>query len=171
MRMASGDADALRLLFVEYSGRIQSILRRTLNDPEEVREAVQDTFLKAWRQASAYRAGRGTVFTWLIFIARNAAIDRLRRNARRASVLAAYGAEESATAAPTFAPADHDRRETIDRYLAKLAPSQRQALELAFFSGYTQAEIAVAMRAPVGNVKNYLRRGLHQLRQLFPPHE
>ncbi len=168
-RMAAGDAAALRTFVDEMGSRVHGIVLRILRDPEAAREAVQDTFLKAWRQAGSYRADRGEVISWLVFIARNVAIDRVRRQARQRALLEALRDETDGVVPPpqeAFA-----RREAVSLGLARLAAPQRQALELAFFDGCTQAEIAAAMRTTVGNVKNHLARGLRKLRELFPAHE
>lgn len=163
-RMAAGEADALQLLYLELSATVHGVVRRILENPEDAREAVQDTFVKAWRNARAFDPARGEVVAWLVFIARHAAIDRVRKGARQRQLHAAFEREPAEHAA---APVDHfDRREEVARHLATLSPAQRRALELAFFGGCTQVQIAAAMQTPVGNVKNHLRRGLQKLRQI-----
>jgi RNA polymerase sigma-70 factor (ECF subfamily) len=163
--MAEGDAEALQLLYLEFSSLINGIVRRMLEDPEDAREAVQDTFIKAWRHARAYRPDRGEVVAWLVFIARHAAIDRVRQGARR-RLLYATLQRTSADVVALPAADQSDAREEVARRLDALSAPQRQALELAFFGGCTQVQIAAAMQTPVGNVKNHLRRGLQKLRQL-----
>lgn len=168
-RMADGDAEALQLLYLEFQAQVHGIARRILEDPEDAREAVQDAFIKAWRQAAAYRPERGEVVSWLVFIARNAAIDQLRKGARRRLLHQAFQREPIETSAPRYDWADGG--EILARHLSELSAAQRQALELAFFGGCTQAQIASAMGTPVGNVKNHLRRGLQKLRQLVTRHD
>lgn len=163
-RMASADAEALQLLYLQFNAQVHGVVRRILEDPEDAREAVQDTFIKAWRQAASYRPDRGEVVSWLVFIARHSAIDRLRKGARRRMLHEALQREPTEMSMP--ARELFDQRETLSRHLGELSPAQRQALELAFFGGCTQAQIAAAMQTPVGNVKNHLRRGLQKLRQL-----
>ena len=168
-RLAAGEGEAMQLLYLEFSPIVHGIVRRILEDPEDAREAVQDTFIKAWRQASTYRADRGEVVAWLVFIARHSAIDRVRQGARRRVLLDVlqYSTPGSvATVTDTF-----EQSEQLAHHLAQISSAQRQALELAFFSGCTQEEIATAMRMPVGNVKNHLRRGLSKLRQIVTRHE
>lgn len=168
-RMAAGDSEALQLLYLDFSARIHGVVRRILEDPEDAREAVQDTFIKAWRQAGSYRADRGEVVSWLVFIARHAAIDRLRQGARRRLLHEALQREPVDTPMPTRAA--FDEHALLARRLGELSPPQRQALELAFFNGCTQSQIAAAMQTPVGNVKNHLRRGLQKLRQIVTSHD
>ncbi len=165
-RLAAGETEAMQLLYLEFAATVHGIVRRILEDPEDAREAVQDTFIKVWRQASAYRPERGEVVAWLVYIARHSAIDRARKGARRRRLHDALQKSPAETAQP---PADLP--ETVTMHLTQLSAPQRQALELAFFSGYTQAEIARAMQTPVGNVKNHLRRGLAKLRQIVTRHD
>lgn len=167
--MAAGDSEALQLLYLQFGAQVHGVVRRILEDPEDAREAVQDTFVKAWRQASSYRAERGEVVSWLVFIARHAAIDRLRKGARRRLLHEALQREAVEPAMP--ARQLFDEQEFLSRHLAELSAPQRQALELAFFGGCTQAQIASVMQTPVGNVKNHLRRGLQKLRQIVTRHE
>lgn len=168
-RMAAGDSEALQLLYLDFGARIHGIVRRILEDPEDAREAVQDAFIKAWRQAKSYRPERGEVVSWLVFIARNAAIDRVRQGARRRLLHEALQRERIEPEMPSSGAFD-DRAVLADR-LGELSAPQRQAIELAFFKGCTQSQIAAAMQTPVGNVKNHLRRGLQKLRQLIARHD
>ncbi|MBL9194405.1 MAG: sigma-70 family RNA polymerase sigma factor [Opitutaceae bacterium] len=171
-RMASGDAEALTELHHAYVSILFGIARRILHDPEDVREVVQDTFVKAWNQAGQYRPERGEVSAWLVFMVRNTAIDRLRQRTRRAHAVA--GLADDLAGEQDLQPAPHEdaeRRDLLAHTLTELSTEQRRALELAFFNGCSQHEIAQAMSAPVGNVKNYLRRGLLKLRQLASRHD
>jgi len=163
VRMAAGDAEALQLLYLDFSSIVNGVVRRILEDPEDAREAVQDTFIKAWQKAGSYQPDRGEVVAWLVFIARHAALDRVRKGARRRLLYEALKRE--AAEATADSPAHVETRDEVVRRFAALSAPQRQALELAFFGGCTQAEIAAAMHTPVGNVKNYLKRGLQKLRQ------
>ena len=168
-RIAAGEAEALQLLYLELSPLVNGIVRRMLDDPEDAREIVQDTFIRAWRHARSFRAERGEVVSWLVFIARHAAIDRLRRGARQRLLHETLQREPAEPAASGVERSD--AHETVTRALAALSTPQRRALELAFFGGCTQAQIAAAMQTPIGNVKNHLRRGLQKLRQLASGHD
>jgi RNA polymerase sigma-70 factor (ECF subfamily) len=165
-RMAGGDDEALRELYGRHVDRIYGIAARILRDREEVREVVQDTFARAWNLAGRYRAERGEVVAWLVFMARNGAIDRIRRSGRRERMLAICRADAADDASPD---GWDDGREWLERQLGLLSRDQRRALELAFFQGCTQAEIAERIGTSVGNVKNHLRRGLMKLRRLVRP--
>lgn len=168
-RIRDGDTEALRELHDLLVGTARRVVHGILADPEDAREAVQDTFIKIWRQASRYQPARGEVVSWLVLIARHTALDRARRGARRRLLIERLAHLPTDPApAPTEA---FDQHELLARPLAELSPPQRRALELAFFAGCTQPEIAAAMAQPVGNVKNHLRRGLLKLRQLVARHD
>lgn len=167
--MAGGDTEALQLLYLDLSALVNGIVRRILEDPEDAREAVQDTFIRAWKNARSYRADRGEVVAWVVFIARHAAIDRVRQGARQRMLYEALQRETTETTTET--PETAEAREEVSRRLAALSGNQRQALELAFFAGCTQAQIAARMQISIGNVKNHLRRGLQKLRQLAHGHD
>ncbi len=176
-RLAAGEREAMQLLYHELAPVVHGIARRILEDPEDARDVVQDTFVKAWRQARTYRPERGEVVSWLVLIARNAAVDRVRRGARQQRLQAALerelaetAANDSAFGAPTAVETWEDG-EQIEHHLGQLTPAQRRALELAFFSGYTHHQISDTLRMPLGTVKNHLRRGLAKLRQLVASHE
>ena len=168
-RLVAGETEALQLLYLEFGPIVHGIVRRILEDPEDAREAVQDTFIKLWRQASSCSSDRGEVVSWLVFIARHVAVDRVRQGARRRllyETLQKQPSEPLASAAGAF-----DQQESLARDLGQLSAPQRKALELAFFSGCSPAEIALAMQTPVGNVKNHLRRGLSKFRQIVTRHD
>lgn len=169
-QMATGETQALTALHREFAPLLHGIAKRILNDSEDVREVVQDSFVKAWRRSAAYRPERGEVYGWMVFITRNEAIDRLRRSSRRAAALVRLQNEEQPSAG-VEPDEGFEQKELLDRNMAQLSADQRRALELAFFGGCSQAEIATAMRTPVGNVKNHLRRGLLKLRKLVDRHE
>ena len=164
----------MQLLYHELAPVLHGVARRILEDPEDAREVVQDTFVKAWRQAADYRADRGEVVSWLVFIVRRAAIDRLRRGVRQQRLQAALERElgdEAAVGGEPTAAERWEHGEEVDQHLNQLTLAQRRALELAFFSGYTHHQISSTLRMPLGTVKNHLRRGLLKLRQLVARHD
>jgi len=165
-RMADGDTAALQELHELMVARVHPIIGRILSDREEVREAIQDAFVKAWQRAGAYRSDRGEVISWLLFIARNTAIDRLRAKIRRDTAMTALAADPVTTDVESPAAPVFDQREALDAQLAALTAGQRQALELAFYSDCSQAQIAQHMGVPISTVKNHLNRGLTKLRRL-----
>ncbi len=168
--MARGEKAGLSSLYDQLSGPLYSLAYRMLADPTEAQDLIQDIFLQAWHTAGSYDPARGSVFSWLATLVRNRAIDRIRMRQRRTELLA--------EAAPDLQPAGGEdsggalwRREKADAVrtaLAGLDPDQLQAIELAYFSGLTQQEIAARLNAPLGTIKARIRRGLLKLKDLLP---
>ncbi|MBV9463643.1 MAG: sigma-70 family RNA polymerase sigma factor [Verrucomicrobiae bacterium] len=171
-RIARRDEEALGLLYDRFAGPLFSVACRILNDDRDAEDVVQEVFVKVWNSADRYRPERGKPFTWLAFLARNRAIDRLRsRKVRvraldeaREDWLANQGADE-----PTQTAGWNETAERVRSALAELPSEQKQALELAFFGGLTQSEIAERTRQPLGTIKARIRRGLLKLRGIVSP--
>jgi RNA polymerase sigma-70 factor (ECF subfamily) len=166
-RVAGGDADALGELYDHYGRVVFGVIYRMLGSPESAEEVAQNAFHSVWRQAAAYRPERGSVRTWLLAIARNAAIAWPRSLANLAS-------RESATAEPHALVDDvrvEDRviaslrAQRVRAAVASLPREQREVLSLAFWSGLSQAEIALRTGAPLGTVKSRVRLGMARLRE------
>lgn len=170
--MARGEKAAMAALYDQLSGPLYSLACRMLGDTGEAQDLTQDIFLQLWRTAASYEAGRGSVFAWAVTLTRNRAIDRIRTRQRRSELLTA--------AAPDLQPApagDPDTAGSVGRReksaavrsaLAELAPDQQQAIELAFFGGLTQQEIAARLNEPLGTIKARIRRGLLKLKDRLP---
>jgi len=166
--MSAGDEEALRMLYARHARPLHAIALAILHDTHEAQDALQESFVRIWQQAATYRAERSAPSTWMNFLTRNTAIDFLRRRQRRPVLL------ESDPGRDECAPGDaqsHLEMTLVAGCMNALPESQRIALELAYFKGCTQGEIAKAMRIPLGNVKNHLKRGLHRLRELYTRHE
>lgn len=169
----AADGRAVAALYDKYSGLVFSLGLRMLNDREAAEELVQEVFLRAWRQAVSYQPGLGRLSTWLLGIARNLAIDELRRRGARPQKSDGDVDEQLATYAAPQAedPAEqtirHAQRDEIQRALATLPATQRQVLELAYYGGLTQSEIAARLGDPLGTVKTRMRLGTQKLRELL----
>ena len=168
--MARGDKGALARLYDELARPLYSLAFRVLNDSAEAQDVVQDVFLQIWHKAAAYDTSRGSVFAWAATLTRNRAIDRVRMRKRRADLLA----ESAPDLQPASAGYDGDsagslwaseKAGAVRAALASLAPDQQKAVELAFFSGLTQQEIATRLNEPLGTIKARIRRGLLRLRE------
>ncbi len=163
------DESAIAALYDRYGGLAFGLAYRILGERSAAEDVVQDAFLGVWRRAVSFEAGRGSVRTWLLSIVHHRAIDRLRGVAGRARLDVPIDDFER-----VFAVGDawgevevRVQREVLQKCLVELPEAQRQTIEMAYFSGYTQQEIASAMSVPVGTVKGRLRIGLQKMRSML----
>jgi RNA polymerase sigma-70 factor (ECF subfamily) len=168
-RLRLRDPAALEELYDRHGGLLYSVILRIVGRPADAEEVLQEAWLQVWRSADRYDAGRGAVVAWLLTVARSRAIDRVR------SAVSRNRMEERVEADPPVSgdgpPEDVERgqvRERVRAALEVLAPQQRQVLELAYFSGLSQTEIAARLGAPLGTVKSWARQGLSKLREQLP---
>jgi RNA polymerase sigma-70 factor (ECF subfamily) len=170
-RTAAGDSDALLALHKRYANLVYSMAWRVLQDVGMAEEVTQDVFMKLWRQGQRYDPARGRFSAWLLSVTRFAAIDRLRQEGRRPSVVDLPGEDpEQQTALEQLLATDHaswERGQHLRLLLSQLPAEQRQVIELAYFSGLTHSELAEQLGLPLGTVKGRLRLGLERLRALW----
>jgi RNA polymerase sigma-70 factor (ECF subfamily) len=166
-RLAAGsDERALSDLYDRYQAQMYGLAMRITRDPALAQDAVQEAFVGVWRNAAKYAVGRSTVRTWVLSITHHRAIDILRRR-RPTSALPEVETAEPALTAPDVWP---EVAQTLDRAavgaaMAALSEPQREALQLAYFEGLTQVEIAERTGTPLGTVKSRVRLGLLALRR------
>ena len=166
-RIEGGDADALASLYDRHAARILGLTTRILGEAGEAEDVLQEVFLQVWRSPRRFDPSRGAVLTWLLVLARSRAIDRLRalRRRGRGREVPIEETPLSSSEPDLEAKVETARAGTvIRRALGELPAEQRRALELAYFGGYTQSEIADLTGAPLGTVKTRLRQGLMKLR-------
>ena len=169
-RMARGDRDALAELYDSLSRPLYSTAKYILNDASEAQDVVHDVFLALWKNAGTFDSRRGAAFSWAVTLTRNRSIDRLRTRANRARLLAQSVPDDLGYVSATEAIGADDRVDlgvraaAVRSALAELPKEQQRALELAFFSGLTQRQIAEKLSEPIGTVKARIRRGLLRLR-------
>ena len=170
-RIADGELDALDALYERYKTMAYSIAHRITNDATLAEDVVQDAFLGVWRNAGRYVEGRGSVKTWLLAIVHHRAIDAVRR--RRPTTVLPERDEAPPAAlrlpdvwAEVAANLDAER---VRAALGVLSDVQREAIELAYFGGLTQAEVADRTRTPLGTVKSRMRLGLLAMRRELGP--
>jgi RNA polymerase sigma-70 factor (ECF subfamily) len=165
-RVAQGDAAALRSLYERYGGRAMAIALRVLHQPSEAEEVVQETFLEIWKRAASYDPGRGAVAAWVATITRTRAIDRLRLRGSAARAVASAD-----VLAPVRTPVEdveqREARRIVEAALQALPAEQRQVIELAYFQGLSQSEIAERTGEPLGTVKTRVRLAMEKLSLLI----
>jgi RNA polymerase sigma-70 factor, ECF subfamily len=163
-RAARGDRQALRRLYDLYSPAAMAIALRMLKNRPVAEEIVQDTFVEVWRRAREYDASRGTVSAWVATIARTRALDRLRAEGRLSAAKEKAAAEpETPSVAPLELAVERQQRERVGAALQTLPAEQRTAIEMAYFDGLTQREIAEKLGQPLGTVKTRVRLAMEKL--------
>jgi RNA polymerase sigma-70 factor (ECF subfamily) len=165
-RLRAGDASALEELYDRYGRLAYSLAYRITGEAQLAEECAQDTFLQLWRRASDFDVRRGSLPTWLFAIARNRAIELVRRRARTPEPAAEVdpGVDPAADPAEVVAAADESQR--LAAAMAGLPAEQLEVLQLAYFDGLSQTEIAERVGVPLGTVKGRVRLALERLREL-----
>lgn len=168
--MRRGDVSALEILYTRYAGLVFTLAARIVRDPEVAREVLQDTFLRSWDGRETYAADRGRVSWWLMGIARNRAIDLLRSRPHQGRLREqdTGGVRLEDLAEPEATGPILLRREVINA-LQGLTSGQRRAIELAYYGGLTQTEIARELGEPLGTVKSRTREAMDRLREVLRP--
>jgi RNA polymerase sigma factor (sigma-70 family) len=171
-KLKQRDQQAFQWLYDQYSAALFGVILKVVREEEQARDVLQDSFVKIWRNLDSYDPNKGRLFTWLLNVARNAAIDALR-----ASV-----ANNKPSTAKTIHP-DTDTVHLVDRQqstppvnsdhiglkevVETLRPERKQLIDLVYFGGYTHEEAAEELGLPLGTVKTRIRSALQELKQLF----
>lgn len=169
--LAQRELSALEELYDRYAKIAYSLAYRIVGDRGTAEDVVQDAFLSVWRQAATYKSDRGKARTWLLSIVHHRSIDRLRSGASSSTTIPYEELPESGEDAdkPSIWQQawNNVRGDMVRRALDRLPAEQKKSIELAYFSGYTQSEIAELMGVPLGTVKGRMRIGLQKLRALL----
>jgi RNA polymerase sigma-70 factor, ECF subfamily len=174
-KIGRGDRQSFEQLYERFSGVLFSTAYRILNDREGAEDVLQDVFVQIWDKASMYDSKRGKPLTWAVTLTRNKAIDRLRSVQRR-NRLNDEVEEEAVVDAQIHSEQPVDAVEAMEKSrlirsaVLQLSKEQREAIELAFFTGLTQNEIADELKQPLGTVKARIRRGMMKLKELVEPY-
>ncbi len=162
-RLGDADEEAMRILYSRFARPVYGLGLRLLGSAEAAEELTQDVFLTAWRKADRYDPARGRLSTWLMVIAHNLGVDRLRRESTRRSI--SSDELESLAGAEVAAEGEALDRVTAVRVLQTLPSAERRLLTLAYFMGLTAREIAETDGIPLGTVKTRIRTALIKLRR------
>jgi RNA polymerase sigma-70 factor (ECF subfamily) len=174
--MAAADRSALGELYDRHSPRLLAICSRLLRDRGEAEDVLVDVFWEVWERAERYEAQRGSPLTYLATVARSRALDRLRRRQHEARARAATQRWAALATLPPLSSEAHgplaealarEQQARVRLALERLAPTQRQAVELSFLDGLSHQEIADRLGAPLGSVKTWIRKGLLTLRDVL----
>ena len=164
-----GDAQAFGVLYDRHSRAAYSLAYRMMSEKHSAEDLMQEAMVKVWRSAGSYRVERGSVRTWVLSIVHNRGIDQLRALASRRRTQEKVEAE-----APRSQPSEafaeswrNSQRDQVRAAMSTLPAEQVKILELAYFSGYTQVEIADMLDIPLGTVKGRMRLGLKKIRDFF----
>ncbi|HET6152766.1 MAG TPA: ECF RNA polymerase sigma factor SigK [Marmoricola sp.] len=163
---ARGDEQAFASLYDATSARVHGLVLRVVRDPSQSEEVTQEVFLQVWRTAARYDESKGSALSWLMTLAHRRAVDRVRAAEAVSRQDTSYhhnsqSVPHDATAEAAEASMEGRR---VRSALAELTPVQREALELAYFGGYTHTEVATMLDLPVGTAKTRIRDGLIRLR-------
>lgn len=169
-RLAGGEIEALEGLYDRYGALVFSVSLRVLYDRQLAEDVTQEVFLRLWRRPWSYDSARGRFISWLMSVTRNRAIDERRRLQRRGRL------EQRDDATPELPSQERFRdpleevalaeeRRAVREAMTRLPPAQREVLDLAYFAGLTQVEIAQRTGQPLGTVKTRARLGMQKLRE------
>ena len=169
-RMAAGDREAFAVFYDGYAPVVFRLILRIVRERADASDVLQEVFWEAWQSAGRYDSARGSPEAWMVMQARSRAIDRVRSTRRRSRTFVApldeaVAAAPAADAARAAAEVAEDRG-TIRSALERLPGAQREVIELAYYAGLTQTEIAERLKQPLGTVKTRIRLGLERLREV-----
>ena len=167
-QVAQGNESAFLAIYDRYASRVHGLTLHILGDPMLAEEATQDTFLKIWSRAREYLAERGPFLPWLLTIARRVAIDRLRLEARRPLLSDSNDPDDAWQTLPEIdSLTDESRWRSMYFAVQSLHHDQRTVIEMAYYQGMSQSEIAEVLGWPLGTVKTRLRAALEKLREVW----
>jgi len=165
------DVVAFQQFYRKFSGLLYTTIHRVLNDHQDTEDIMQEVLVQVWQKAHLYEPAKGKPLTWVTTLARNRAIDRIRSKQRRSRLNTDFELE-SKTVQPEFVEDTSDiliskeSDQVVQSAVMELTPEQQQAIQLAYFNGLTQSEIADQLNEPLGTVKARIRRGVQRLEQV-----
>ena len=161
------DQKAFSYLYDNYAGALYGIINSIVTDKEIANDVLQEVFVNIWRKIDSYDPEKGRLFTWMLNIARNAAIDKVRSKGYRDSLKNQQLSENVDVNSEMVVPASQSDDIGLKKILAKLKPEQKQLIDLSYFQGWTHEEIAGILNIPLGTVKTRIRTTLTLLRTMI----
>ena len=169
-KLTQRDQKAFHWLYDQYSPALYGVVLRIVRDEERAQDLVQDIFVKVWKNLDAYDASKGRLFTWMLNVARNTAIDAIRARKTQPSATNAIRTDEENV---HIVDRQHNTQQPnpdhigVQEVVSQLRPDRRQLIDLVYFGGYTHEEAADELNLPLGTVKTRIRAALQELKQLF----
>lgn len=176
-RIAGGDAAALEALYDRYVRQCFGLALRMVNEPGLAEEVVQEVFLKLWSRPDSYSSHKGAFVSWLLSLVHHRCVDELRKRSRTEVALdndqplSVINTKPDPQPDPSEQVWVMEQQRVVRQALIELPENQRQVLELAYFGGFSQSQIAEQLSQPLGTVKTRMRMGLQNLRQLLETHK
>jgi RNA polymerase sigma-70 factor, ECF subfamily len=168
-RIAARDASAIGELYDRHSRLLYGLILRILGQRGDAEEVLQDVFMSVWNRSTQYDESLGAPIAWLVRIARNRAVDRLRANTVRVKAVESAASDAPPAPSPESHAVSSEQQRVVARALADLPADQRLLIEQAYFLGLTQSELAARHNLPLGTVKTRIRSGMLTLRQALGP--
>ncbi|MCB1224242.1 MAG: sigma-70 family RNA polymerase sigma factor [Verrucomicrobiales bacterium] len=173
-RIAAKDSSSFQTFYRKYGGLIFTSISNVLNDHHDAEDVMQEVLVQIWNKAHLYEPRKGKPLTWVTTMARNRAIDRIRSKQRRSRLNGDFETENRTEQFEFEASSSEllevkERSNVVRHAVDKLTPDQREAIQLAYFDGLTQAEVAERLNEPLGTVKARIRRGVTRLEGLVKP--
>lgn len=166
-QLAAQDKQAIALIYDQYGDALYGVILRMTNDEALARDVMQEALVKVWKQGATYDAKKAKLFTWMMRICRNAAIDRMRsEQVRSAHKIQMASSAVYETQTTSFKPEHMDVPEKVQ----ELESKYREVVDALFFDGLTQQEASEALKIPLGTVKTRLKIALRELRKVFGEH-
>lgn len=165
-QIKQGDGQAFEKMYDAYSSALFGVCLKIVNDQEQAEDVMQDAFVKIWKNIHAYESSKGTFFTWMLNVARNTAIDKLRQMKKRGT---GSIQNEMNDVGNMLANSEQQNTNTIglNELLFKLPKEQQEIIDYLYFKGYTQQEVSDELDLPLGTVKTRSRTALRALKDLF----
>ncbi len=176
-RIAGGDAAALEALYDRYVRQCFGLALRMVKEPALAEEVVQEVFLKLWSRPDSYSSQKGAFVSWLLSLVHHRCVDELRKRSRtevaldNEQPLSVINTKPDPQPDPSEQVWVMEQQRVVRQALVQLPENQRQVLELAYFGGLSQSQIAESLSQPLGTVKTRMRMGLQNLRQLLESHK